>query len=264
MTPGIYPGLSRIEYEGIEAVNWSSLSQGVRTAEHVHRAMCGDERADTPAMKFGRACHTAVLQPNLYLEQWKVLKGIKSTTKQGHITEIEDNTIRGMVTSLQRSLSTNDVETRSPKELLFCAGEREVTVVGEDPITGLPCKAMVDIVPERGLYFADLKTTTDASPRHFTRDLFTRNYHGQMAFTNFLLNQHKKGFLGGALVAVEKKRPYAWGVYTITGESLGLGTDLFRRLLNEYARQKNAGIWETYGTQEVIVPDYLKENNDGN
>src|ERR1051325_501597 len=47
----------------------------------------------------------------------------------------------------------------------FRAGEAEVTLVWQDPDTGVPCKARPDYLPTHGRWLVDLKTAASAHPR---------------------------------------------------------------------------------------------------
>lgn len=256
---GIHTNVKREEYDAIHAVNWSCLSEGVRTAEHVEAMLTRQiERADTKEMKLGRATHTAVLQPSNFHAEWKVLEGVKTTTKAGCITEIENAIIKGITSSLQRQVPDDwPCVMPTPRDLFWSPGSNELVIVWEDPMTGIKCKGMIDALPDNCDYFGDLKTASNASPGSFNREIFKRNYHGQMAFYQWGLECLGENRKGAALVAVEKKRPYAWGIYPITGEALELGHALRRRLLDDYHRQKMSGSWRSYGCNEVTPPDYV-------
>src|SRR5688572_28445155 len=62
-TDGIYPGLSREQYDAIDRVYWSSLKYMKRSPAHFQAARQGLIRRDSDALRVGTAFHLVVLEP---------------------------------------------------------------------------------------------------------------------------------------------------------------------------------------------------------
>ena len=73
MKPGIYKNLTFAEYQAIEAVNHSTLCKMELSPEDYLDAV-QNERKDTAAFAFGRAVHSAILEPDVYTKEFVVCK----------------------------------------------------------------------------------------------------------------------------------------------------------------------------------------------
>ena len=92
----------------------------------------------------------------------------------------------------------------------------EASFFAEDYLTGVKIKCRPDgYLPDAGIVF-DIKTTRDASPDGFPREIRSYNYDLQSSFYLRCLNQ--AGFKAHTFifVAVEKEPPYAVGLHALT------------------------------------------------
>jgi len=116
-----------------------------------------------------------------------------------------------------------------------------------DPTTGVDMKMRADwIVPKRKM-IVDLKTTDDASPKAFARSARKWRYDVQAAV--YLDGINYDNFI---FIAVEKKPPYAVGVYFATPEMINEGRDKRDANLNTYAECLSNGIFRGYS--DIIEP----------
>jgi len=64
----------------------------------------------------------------------------------------------------------------------FRGGEAEVTLIWQDPETGIPCKARPDYLPAHGRWLVDLKTAASANPRSWRDQACRLGYHARAAW----------------------------------------------------------------------------------
>ena len=137
-------------------------------------------------------------------------------------------------------------------------GEAEVSLLADDPDTGLRIKARPDWSTERDgrLWLVDLKTTQTAEPRAFARKAADYRYHLQAAWyvqVAALLNLDPCAAF--VFVAVEKEPPYLVSVTEWDGEAMTEGARLMREAIDTYALCKESDFWGGY--PEGITPMYL-------
>jgi hypothetical protein len=126
-------------------------------------------------------------------------------------------------------------------------GVAEETMVWRDELTGLLCKSRLDYYREDLGVIFDVKTTEDARPEAVMRDIHKWGYHVSAA--HYLAGLEALDLNGGqtfAWVFVEKKAPYAIGLYFASAEMIDRGREQRRQYLSDFARCKLSGIWPSY------------------
>ncbi len=82
--PGIYPGIPFADYAKIPAMNCSTLRWGEASMRHLKAAMDGHlKRDDSADLRFGRAFHIRVLEPERYAESVIVRGPCEAILKSG-------------------------------------------------------------------------------------------------------------------------------------------------------------------------------------
>src|SRR5690606_40852932 len=82
MESGLYPNLSRLEYDAMrDRLNWSRLKHIGRSPAHFRHALDAEDK-DTPARAFGRLAHLAVLEPERVTESVAVWTGGRRAGKE--------------------------------------------------------------------------------------------------------------------------------------------------------------------------------------
>src|SRR5690606_32209920 len=126
-----------------------------------------------------------------------------------------------------------------------------------DEATGVMCRAMVDHLPHdtSGLHIlADLKTTTDASPRALSKTVAQYGYHQQAAW---YLDGYRAMWEGSdpamLFVFVEKAAPYLVSVVELDRHALAVGAELNRRALHIYAECRATGVWPGHSPEIELV-----------
>jgi exodeoxyribonuclease VIII len=162
LEPGIYAGLSFLDYCNINAINRSSLSLVKQSLLHYRYQSAADE---TPSLRFGSLCHHGRLEPHQLASLYVVLPQFEldaaNVTKAGEQTqskatsyykkrkeeflalhpgkqEVSQEWINNMI-GVVKSVEEHPIAGK-----WFSQGHPELTLVWKDPDTGLLCKARLD------------------------------------------------------------------------------------------------------------------------
>lgn len=149
-------------------------------------------------------------------------------------------------------------------------GATEVSLVWDDPETGVRCKARLDYYnPElAGGVAMDLKSTVDASPQEFARHAFKFGYMRQGTFYLWGLKELELPCAHYSIVAAEKAKPHAVAVHRITEQAIGgipgPGEPAYhcagnvRALLRVWDRCQKTGIYPAYPdeVQDLSLPEW--------
>lgn len=250
--PDIYPGMTRAEYDGIEAINISLLLHGLKTMAHLREQQQWPS-PPTAALVFGQAAHVALYEPEL-LEKL-VIRKPEFTGKGARIARaewLEENKHKIILDYddyaaciLMRDALRRNGDVRS---LIESRGSGEVSFVWVDKETGLLCKGRIDRYCEAWGYniISDLKSCMDASRRGFKRQVANFHYHVKASWYLNGLDVLQPAARRFVWVAVEKKPPFAAALYEPDDDSLAEGRRVYRRLLNRYAECLKADSWPSY------------------
>jgi hypothetical protein len=236
------------EYHRHPAVGSSGLKLVLRSPAHFKEEL-DRPSPPTPSMRMGSALHTAILEPELFQKNTAVCpkfsgKGSREATatwmkeNEGKLILRADevDVIDGVLLSLEKH--------RTARELLK-DGRAEESFFWQDPATGLVCKARPDYWKDGMLI--DVKSTINASPVDFPKQIANLNYHLQAAFyldgVSAVLGEPFQEFI---LVAVEKDPPYAVAAYRLDEATLDVGRQLYRKALRTLKRCKASGVYPAY------------------
>lgn len=257
----VQESMSNAEYHGHPAVGASLLHKIARSPMHARAYLDGDREAQTPAMAFGEALHTAVLEPARFRSQYAAFQGDRRTKAGKDAYEqlqrvgatIISQTDHDAVTSMTESILMHPVA--GP---MLTDGVAEASVFYDHDL-GVECKCRPDYwVRERGLV-VDLKTTEDASAAGFARSVVNYRYHVQAA--HYIAGTGASRFV---FVAVEKKPPYAVAVFELDPDALKVGRALRERAIETYASCVEFGIWPGYPTevQSLALPAWAQGDDE--
>lgn len=269
MTPGMYPGLSRAEYEAIPAANYSTLKHyAAATPAHARERIVHPKEV-SDAMKLGNLCDCAILEPSLLEARYCVLPdftvGLVDDSGKAYANPRGTKKYKQLVSDFGREhvgkdfVSADELTTaklvaeaiatsRTATELLTAPGDNQVAIVWIDPDTGLLCKALLDRLctwnGERCV--VDLKTTEDGCPPAFRKSCELLGYDVQAA--SYLkglacLDMPARHFIH---VVAETVPPYGVAVHEMTDAFLSIGIQRYERFLGTHAECTAAGRWPCY------------------
>jgi hypothetical protein len=270
--PGLYPGLSFVDYWKIQAVNHSTLEGFRRTPAHAREAMLHPADS-TQALALGHAFHTFTLEPARFADEYAVVPKVDRRFKEGKARwaafEAEN---KGRLLLTEEEFESYNLMRESilahptAAELLSGKGANELTIVWLDKATGLLCKARLDRVSDIGGYsfIGDLKTTIDASERAFSKSVSNYGYHRQGAWYREGLATLRPALRRVADIAVEKSAPYCVAVHELDERALEQGVRENRAFLETFQRCMETGSWPGYpgGMSVIDVPVWAMDGRD--
>lgn len=252
--PGIYTDISNEDYHASHGISNSGLSRIAQSPAHFKYPKA---KASTRAMEIGSAIHCAILEPERYVRDYKVVEcdartsslykaACKDRDSSLVLTMAEADNVNGMQEAAYRNMAAASL-------LCDTLAHRELSVYAKDPETGLLVKCRFDLLTKDGIAL-DLKKTTDARADAFSRAIYNYRYHCQAAFyidvykwaTGLDIKEWK-------FLAMEEQSPYACKVYTLDQEAIEIGRIEYRIALNTYAECVESGEWPSYGDDSEVI-----------
>lgn len=216
----------------------------------------------TKAYDIGHAVHAKVLGTGLqavaYPEDLLASNGAASTTAaKTWATEQRDAGFVPMkaVEVAVINKITEAVLANPDARAVLEQPHRETSIFSTSP-EGVPVRARFDIYGDTDV--ADLKTTTDASPRGFNKHVVEYGYFVQEAFyrdvhrfeTGVELDTFK-------FIAVETSGPYHVAVYPLDAMFREIGHKLAREARDVYQRCMDSGVWPGIEGEVLSPPNWL-------
>ena len=257
--PGVYPDIPFALYREWPYVNNSSLTYAVKSAAHYRHAIDTRRDNDTPSKRFGRlvdAVASGDLSSVVVFDgpEWQNMKAQYSRPTQTREWEHRAGKLRAKygVTDVftgdefvaAKAVWQCILDDPSAAELVTSA-QRQVSLVWDDPATGIRCKARLDFLTAAGI--VDLKTSWDVS--QFRGSIVRFGYHRQMAF-------YRRGLalVGGGelvrtyLIAAETKVPYGCQWAPLSQRAIERGEEELDVALTRIARALDADRWDNYSS----------------
>lgn len=242
---GYIGALPFAEYVALPGKNFSTLKAALVSPAHYQAAVTAPRR-DTPAFAFGRACHTAILEPDRIALDLAVLPdGIDRRTKAGkeaHAGFLAANPGRTILDADDYAtvLAMRDAAWghSGARELLTEAATEQVAQ-WVDAETGLACKLRADAIS--GDRLVDVKTIESLSRlRWHVREY---RYLMQAAFYGDGLRACDIAIREHFIIAIEKNPPYDVGVFRVGENEIAQGREQYRDALDTVAECEGAGQW---------------------
>lgn len=259
--------MSEKVYRARHGVNKSTLWELRKSPAH-YKYLLEHPREDTPAMKIGRATHTAILRPRAFQSEFAVIpEDIDRRTKAGKAAyaafEAKHPNVDLITVAEMEQITAmkNAVRSNSDAVSLLRHTEKEKAIFWTDPQTGIKCKCRMDAVKE-GVCI-DLKTTLDASTSSFTREALKRGYDVQAAhYCRGLREKYGWDKVDFVIIAVEKEPPYAVNVLRCSDGFIDRGTWVLMDLLDKLKVCRDTGKWDSYGTNDILLPTWAEYGTD--
>jgi hypothetical protein len=263
--PGIYPGISRADYDSVIALNQSSIK--LIGERHVKAAWTRLHHPDDPsqAMIEGSAFHAMLFEPNEYEQRFAAYPRYDKRTKAGKALweEWEAENAGKWHLSIEKMLElqsqvhallAHPVASRWIDQAVY----HEFAVFWTHPTYGFPCKALVDAVSrDEGLTWVwDAKTTRDATPGFWAREIANRSYIVQAAWTLDGLDQIAMADREFAFVALETGGFMDVAIYRCGPLSLFEARHRIEKACKKWARALETGVFPgaTTEIQTLEVP----------
>jgi exodeoxyribonuclease VIII len=243
------------DYRAAPGINISFLKGFAKSPAH---ALV--QKPDTPAMSFGRAFHTYILEPDKFEERTVVHTGSETVTKN-HLAKYPGKDVIS-ASNLESLSKMRDSIRQHPDAVDALQGYIEKPLFWK--VDGTACKGRPDVVNDDFSLIPDLKKCKDASPDAFRRQAHNLLYHWQAAFyVDGLkaITDHDYEFW---FVCVEDTEPYGCAVYKAGPKFLELGRAGYRKALEQYNACKLAGNFPAYpkGVMVLEPPAWAFKNNE--
>ena len=248
---------------------------------------CDDEESEpaapadeSKALRFGRALHTAILEPERFARAYTVapvfgdLRATDRTSKEDAkankirrdewraanagreiLTAADSARIGGMASALRKfqPLAGRVIDK----------GAHEVTLRWRDAETGIESRARLDVWHEASGTVLDLKSTLDAGADSFARSIDRFRYDVQEAMYRDALDVLGLDVRRFLFLAQEKSPPYACALYELERESVALGRAELRVDFELYARCLETDTWPAYpqGVTRISLPRFTKRGS---
>lgn len=278
LDPGVHRGVPAEVYHAQPYASNSRLQRLKRSPAHL-AAYVAEPGDSTTALRIGRAAHTSILEPHRFDVEYVTASTCTGTKKDGEPCSFAGSVLTesGWRCGTHVKGTAPILEPRvvmKPDDLVACRGMRaavhahplaanlvraaadvELTLIWDDPETGVRCKARPDLyAPDvLGGAFGDLKTTDDARAESFSRSALSYGYFAQAAH-----------YLDGAAVlglavekfaffAVEKSAPHGVVVYEPDADALLMARTENHALLKTWATCAALNEWPSYAATAQIL-----------
>jgi hypothetical protein len=262
--PGIYEDVPYDVYDSWPYVRSSDLRHAMRSAAHYRWALDHPSKsdADSPSLRFGRLVHAVAsgdLSGMLIFEgpEWEAMRAkyVRPTTTRewehrvGKLRKKHGNVEVYTADEYEQANSVASAIKTDPVAAMYFDGDtrREVSIVWDDPVTKVRCKARLDAV--NLLAIIDLKTTQDAST--FERQILAYHYHRQLAWYQWGWSLVSGGeLLSPVLIAVETEPPFGVRSASLSERLIEAGREELEVCLARIARALNSDVWPGYANPE--------------
>lgn len=268
---GFYHGMTYDKYVGLPGLRHSEAKKYERSPSHALWAMTHPE-ADTRSTLIGSALHCAVLEPEEFLTRYVPTPKIDKRTKKGKAewARLEqenpdaillpagtyDEIVAMQTSVLNHPMIQQAQRSVTPVPFPLPARLCEVSVVWRGPLD-VVCKARIDWVVRLfdSTVVFDVKTTRDASPSWFAKQIHMYSYHTQAASYLHGLQVLRPGPRRRFVwIAVENQPPYEACLYEASEGLLQQGFSEWRRWVAHHARCVETGKWPGY-PEDVLQVD---------
>jgi len=252
--------MRQADYQTVPGLNYSGAKHILVSPAH-YQAWLTAEREETDALRIGRLVHLASLEPTKFDARVRVMPECDRRTKEGKgIYEAFVATLKeGEETIKQKEMETvlSIAESAQAGIEKIATGEhaRKVEFIYTQKFGGIQIKGRPDLVLDYGdrTVVIDVKTTQDASPKAFAKDVANFKYHLQAAWYMQLTGAKEFYF-----VAVEKNPPFAHAVYKLDEAAIEAGRALMVSACALYGDCNLYGTWPGYSSapQTLALPKW--------
>lgn len=248
--PGVHDNVPMDAYHSMPALSSSGIKKLLRSPAHyiVERTRANEP---TDAMRIGTAVHTLILEPHR-AGQVVQMPEFNNRTKDGKaerdswLAAHEGQQAFDAETFARIHRAVAAVRAHPGASMLLSEGVAERTVLWRDARLGIECRARFDWHRADG-GIVDVKTTRDASPESFSRDIHAYGYAISAAHyitgAEHVLNETPRFW---AFVCVEVEPPFGVATYVLDMASILVGIRHCVRAYNRFAECTASGHWPSY------------------
>ena len=264
----VYTDLSSEEYHAHkESISRSALMDFDRSpytywAKHLNPDR--PKKDATPAMIFGSAFHSLMLEPEKFDLEY-IMKPMPMLLKDvgREVYDLYKKTIEYAENCGKQVLSHDEwhnlmamkdvIEKHSQAMHLIQDARIENSFFWRDSFSGLLLKCRPDILHDNMI--VDLKTTSDASPRAFQKEMVKFGYHVQFAMIRDAVEKLEGKRIDSCIeIVIETKYPYNIAIYMIDICAINEGEIKYKNLCMDLKHARETEIYQDYGIQVIGLP----------
>lgn len=201
---------------------------------------------DTPAMRLGRLLHTIVLEPEEVLARYFVCDADRRT--RAGKEEYAALLAAGLeIISLSEMKMAAKIAANVRSYNIFDHGNPEVSIILNREEGMLPWKCRIDWLDADNRRIVELKTTANAHPDAFSRQMYRMNWHLQAAWYIDLARDAGYDVDEIIFIALETTHPYPVGIYHPSLTVIRDGRKLYQSLLPKIDAAWRLSEWPSYG-----------------
>jgi PDDEXK-like domain of unknown function (DUF3799) len=269
---GVYPNITNEEYHANkDYISRSALMDFEKSpytywAKHINPDR--PIRESTPAMILGSSFHTLILEPDLWGDIYTVMPR-KVLLRDVGREEYDANEHR--IEATRQNLSKKIIITHDCYDTLIEMEKKvlsnkqamqllenariENSFFWQDEHSGLNLKCRPDVLHDNMII--DLKTTSNASPRAFQREMVDYGYHIQFAMIRDAIEIVEGRRINNCInIVIETKYPYNMAIYIIDGFALDEGEFKYRQICLDLKNAIEENKWQDYGIQTISLPKW--------
>jgi exodeoxyribonuclease VIII len=257
--------MDEVPYHAAPALGSTDIKNLLRSPAHYKASKSAPMESE--ALRIGTLVHECILEPDTWAQR-RDIPDVNKRTKAGKAEMAKFYEVAGEegwlpVDAEDRALCEGMRESvmqhRLVRAVLENADKKEQSCFWSDEHWGVNCKARFDGLAE-GLVL-DLKTTQDASPGAFRNAVARYDYHVQAFHYSTGAHAVTGEWPDYAILAIEKKPPYACAVYQLDDTALAVGEERRDEALARYAKCQKERLWPGYPetVQTLSLPNWAKQ-----
>lgn len=237
---------------GYFAMQASSIKNLLRSPAHYKAGLVDDRQ--TPALEFGGASHSIILEPELN----NVLPGPdarrNSNEWKSFVAENEDKIVIKPDDYSRIQKMRDELFKNKTAKMLLQEGRPEIAGFVEFPKFWGKCK--VDYLLEDINVLVDYKTTTDARLTKFSNKVIDYGYDISAAWYLDLARMITGESFEYVFIAQEKEPPFAVQIFSTPHQIIMLGAKKIAKALEIYEKCLETDEWPAYSDelQPLVVP----------
>ena len=246
------------EYQRIDAINFSALKSMRKSPKQFWHDL-NNRKPDSTGKLLGRGAHTAILEPDRLQLDYHVFPG---KTRRGKDWDafVDQHGSENILKKEEynKLITVRDAVRNHPVASRYLSkGKAEHTIVWNDRVTGLKCKARIDFLSEVDdtLTIVDLKGCRDVRSDIFRVEAGRMGYHMQLAWYREGIATLHDGLVPNCnIIAVEHIAPHDVAVFKMDEDALYAGAADCADMLQRVATCRIDNTWPgVYATEQDLT-----------
>jgi hypothetical protein len=245
----------------LRAINQSGLKKMMQSPAH-YKAWKKESQKETPALRFGKMFHMAILEPEkfkeLYIPNTLGKLDLRKTENKIKKQQFEEENAGKIIIEVDEHKALTGMQdsfyNHPYAKNLISNGHAELACFWKDADTGILCKCKLDYFTPQLDIVTDLKTTEDAS--QFAKSAAKYDYHFQNAWYLDAARNHFDISTQMIFIPIEKTLPHGLRLIKLSNDDISDGRDMYKRYLERFAECLSNDSWPCYDYEltEIELP----------